>query len=48
MSDKALYHQNGFEAVKNEKTGKYEELKPILKQLELEIEELEEKIERNK
>ena len=45
MSDKALYHQQGFEAVKNENTGQYEELKPILKQLELEIEELEEKIE---
>ncbi len=26
MSDKALYHQNGIEAVKNEETGKYEEL----------------------
>ena len=44
MSDKALYHLNGTEAVKNEKTGKYEELKPIIKQLESEIEELEEKI----
>ena len=45
MSDKALYHQNGYEAVKNENTGQYEELKPILKQLELGIEDLEEKIE---
>ena len=44
MSDKALYHLNGTEAVKNEKTGKYEDLKPIIKQLESEIEELEEKI----
>jgi hypothetical protein len=43
MSDKALYHQEGFEAVKNEDTGKYEELKPILKELEREIAELEEK-----
>jgi hypothetical protein len=47
MSDKALYHQNGIEAVKNEETGKYEELKPIIKQLELEIEELQEKIEQS-
>ncbi len=31
MSDKALYHQKGFEAIKNEETGKYEELKPIAK-----------------
>src|SRR6185312_8789416 len=45
MSDKALYHQNGTEAVKNEKTGRYEELKPMLKELETKIEELEEKIE---
>jgi hypothetical protein len=44
MSDKALYHLNGIEAVKNEDTGKYEELKPILKQLESEIDEIEEKI----
>ena len=39
MSDKALYHQQGFEAVKNKETGKYEELNPILNQLESEIEE---------
>jgi hypothetical protein len=45
ITDKALYHLNGKEAVKDEKTGKYEELKPIIKQLESEIEELEEKIE---
>ena len=48
MSDKALYHLNGTEAVKNEKTGRYEELKPIIKQLESKIEELEEKIEETK
>jgi hypothetical protein len=46
MSDKALYHQEGFEAIKNEKTGEYEELKPILKEIETEIEDLEEKIEK--
>src|SRR4051812_30077566 len=34
MSDKALYHLNGKEAVKNEQTGMYEELKPIINQLE--------------
>ena len=44
MSDKALYHLNGFEAVKDETTGKYEELKPIIKHFESEIEDLEEKI----
>src|SRR6476620_6976709 len=33
MTDKALYHQNGVEAVKDEDTGKYEELKPILNEL---------------
>src|SRR6476659_1631075 len=48
MSDKALYHLNGTEAVKNEKTGKYEELKPIIKQLESKIEDLVEKIEETK
>jgi hypothetical protein len=48
MSDKALYHLNGKEAVKNEQTGKYEELKPIINQLESEIEELEEKIDEEK
>jgi hypothetical protein len=45
VSDKALHHQKGFEAVKDDKTGKYVELNPILNQLELEIEELEETIE---
>ncbi len=45
MSDKALYHQRGIEWVKNEETGKYEELSPILFNLESEIEEIEEKIE---
>ena len=44
MIDEALYHQRGIEAVKNEKTGEYEELKPILNQIEKEIEELQEKI----
>src|SRR3954466_13857482 len=48
MSDKALYHLNGKEAVKNEQTGMYEELKPIINQLESEIEELEEKIDEEK
>src|SRR4051794_4850209 len=33
MSDKALYHQQGFEAVKDENTGKYVELDPLLDQL---------------
>ena len=42
MTDKALYHLNGTQAVKNEHTGKYKELVPIIKQLELEFEELEE------
>jgi len=45
MSDKALYHQEGFEAIKNEKTGEYEKLKPMLEEIETELEELEEKIE---
>jgi hypothetical protein len=44
MSDKALYHLDGTEAVKNEQTGKYEELVPIINQLESKIEDLEEKI----
>jgi hypothetical protein len=44
MRDKALYHLNGFEAVKDETTGKYEELKPIIKHFKSEIEDLEEKI----
>src|SRR4051812_9172262 len=45
ITDKALYHQNGFEAVKNKETGQYEDLAPILNEIELEIEELKEKIE---
>lgn len=44
MTDKALYHQNGVEAVKDENIGKYEELKPILNELVEEIEDLQEKI----
>ncbi len=44
MTDKALYHQNGVEAVKDENTGKYLELKPILNELVAEIEDLQEKI----
>ncbi len=44
MTDKALYHQNGVEAIKDENTGKYLELKPILKELVANIEELQEKI----
>ena len=44
MTDKALYHQNGVEAVKDEDTGKYEELKPILNELGEEIEDLQKKI----
>ncbi len=45
MSDKALYHQIGIEAVKNEETGKYEDISPLINKLELEIQEIEEKIE---
>jgi hypothetical protein len=45
ITDKALHHQNGFEAVKNEETRTYEKLAPILNEIELEIEELKEKIE---
>ncbi len=41
MSDKALYHQRGIEAVKNEETSKYEELSNLLNKLESEIEEFE-------
>jgi hypothetical protein len=41
MSDKALYHQRGIEAVKNEETGKYEDLLHLLNKLESEIEEFE-------
>ena len=48
MSDKALYHQSGIEAVKNEETGKYEELHPMLIKLESEIEEAAEKIDEEK
>jgi hypothetical protein len=44
MTDKALYHQNGVEAIKDENTGKYLELNPILKELVAEIEDLQEKI----
>jgi hypothetical protein len=44
ITDKALYHQNGFEAIKNIEIGRYEELDPILNEIELEIEELKEKI----
>src|SRR6478735_9448392 len=48
MTDKALFHQNGVEAVKDENTGKYLELKPILNELVAEIEELQEKIDDEK
>ena len=48
MTDKALFHQNGVEAVKDENTGKYLELKPILNELVAEIEELHEKIDDEK
>ncbi len=48
MSDKALYHQRGIEAVKNEETGKYEELSPLINKLESEIEKVVEKTEEEK
>jgi hypothetical protein len=48
MSDKALYHQQGFEAVKDENTGKYVELDPLLDQLESKIEYIEEQLEEEK
>ena len=40
ITDKALYHQNGFEAVKNKEIGQYEDLAPILNEIELEIDQL--------
>jgi hypothetical protein len=44
-SDKAIHHQKGFEAVKDEKTGKYEKLDPIFNKLDSEIDDIQEKIE---
>lgn len=44
MSDKALYHREGPLVVENEATGEVELLDPIVNELDLEIEELQDQI----